>query len=247
MRKSMLPVPLTVSLLGLSAFAWAADTPQAVIDKAVKAHGGLGKLTKALESKGKGTLHVANNNLPFTQQAFASPSGQFKEVMELEVNGQKVRVITVFDGKQGWINANGQAVNVDDKLLKELKEASYMMQVGRLAALKDPAITLALIGEVMVNGRPVLGVKVSSKGHRDIDLYFDKATGLMAKVERRTVDIMSGQEVTEERIVLEYQEVDGMKTTKKAVVNRDGKKFMELELTEVKFPEKIDDSEFAMP
>jgi hypothetical protein len=53
--------------------------------------------------------------------------------------------------------------------------------------------------------------------------------------------------VAEERIILEYQDVDGMKSAKKVLVNRDGKKFTEAEVLEVKFLDKVDDAEFTKP
>jgi hypothetical protein len=90
-------------------------------------------------------------------------------------------------------------------------------------------------------------VTVSKKGCKDITIYFDKKTGLIAKVETRRRDLMSGEEVTEERIITEYQEVQGRKTAKKIEVLRDGKAFMEAEVTELKILEKLDDSEFAQP
>jgi hypothetical protein len=61
------------------------------------------------------------------------------------------------------------------------------------------------------------------------------------------LDAMTGQEVTEERIIQEYQEIDGAKVAKKALVNRDGKKFVEAEVLEVKSLDKLDESEFAKP
>jgi len=161
--------------------------------------------------------------------------------------GQKVTQTTVFDGTNGWVNVNGMNIDLDEKLMAELKEASYLLQIGRLAGLKGKGFELSLLGESKVNDRPAVGVKVASKGHRDINLYFDKETGLVAKMEHRALDAMTMQEVTQERIILEYQDTEGQKMPKKVLVNRDGKKFMELEVTEIKFPDKIDDSEFAKP
>ena len=40
---------------------------------------------------------------------------------------------------------------------------------------------------------------------------------------------------------------EGMKIAKKLLINRDGKKYMELDITEVKFLDKVDDSEFKQP
>src|SRR5207253_1605637 len=96
--------------------------------------------------------------------------------------------------------------------------------------LKDKSVELSPLGEVKVNDRPAVGVRIASKGHRDLNLYFDKETGLMAKIERQALDTQTMQMVTEERIIQEYQVVDGMKVAKKVLVNRDGKKFTEAEV-----------------
>src|SRR5262249_31781195 len=139
-------------------------------------------------------------------------------------------------------------MDMDENLLEIVKDSLYGMRLAQqVFVLKDKSYELALLGEVKVNDRPAVGVKVSSKGRKDVNMYFDKETGLMAKFEHRTRDAMSGQEVGEERIILEYKEVDGLKTAKKVLVNRDGKKFLEAEVNEVKFLDQLDDAEFGKP
>src|SRR5207302_7326086 len=120
----------------------------------------------------------------------------------------------------------------DDKLAEQLKEGAQMLAVFKLYPLKSKEYELSAIGAAQVNGKPALGIRTSKKGARDISMYFDKETGLLAKIEHRTVDFMSGQEVTEERIITEYQKVDGVPQFKKVLVNRDGKKFLEGEVVE---------------
>ena len=120
-----------------------------------------------------------------------------------------------------------------------------MAEVVRLLPLlKDKGFELSPIGEVQVAGKPAVGVRVSKKGAKDVSLFFDKTSGLMVKVEHRATDANSGQEVAEERIVLEYQQVAGAPAAKKVLMNRDGKKFMEVEILEIKFPDTIDENEF---
>jgi hypothetical protein len=121
------------------------------------------------------------------------------------------------------------------------------MQITRMAMLKDKKAEFSPLGEAKVNDKPAVGVKVSAKGHKDVNLFFDKETGLLAKVERRTLDAMSGEDVAEERIITEYQDIDGLKVAKKIIINREGKKFMEVELVEHKPQEKLDASEFGKP
>lgn len=248
MRHTSLRWFMAVMIVGLAAPALTAAEPKEIIEKAIQALGGE-KLTrlKAGATRTKGTIEVMGG-LPFTQQISAQLPSQFKEAIELDVNGQKVTVITVFDGEKGWLSINGQVRDAEDKLLTELKEAAHMMRVGRLTSLvNDKSCELSPLGDVKIDGKEAVGVRIAAKGYRDINMYFDKKTNLPVKIERRVFDLSSQQEVNEEKFVLEYQEKDGMKIAKKVLVLRDGKKLMDVEVVEVKFLEKLDDSEFAKP
>jgi hypothetical protein len=235
-------------LLACGGPATAQDDAQKLIDKAIKAHGGLEKLSKvtAVLLKTKGTLELMGG-VGFTQEISIRHPDRFKEVMHLEVGGQAVTITTAYDGAKGWVSVNGESKEVEGKFLEELKEGAHLARVMRLVFLKDRSVELSPLGELKVNDRPAVGVKVVCKGHRDVDVFFDRETGLVAKLVRRGVDLMSDQEITEERIIMEYQEVEGQKTPKKAVVTRDGKKLLEAEVVEVKYPAAIDDSEFVKP
>jgi hypothetical protein len=201
---------------------------------------------QAVQAKAKGTIY-SPIEIPFTQQSSVQYPDRFKETVEGEVNGQKFSVITVYDGKKGWISINGQTKELDDNILAAVKEAVHLMQITRMAFQKDEKCELSTLGEMKVNDRTALGVRISAKGHKDVNLYFDKETGLMAKAEFQSTDPASGKEFAEERIITEYQKVEGAQIPKKVLINHDGKKFMEAEITEQKFVEKIDDSEFGKP
>jgi len=242
---------LAVALvLGFGPLAFAQNEVKAIIEKAVKAHGGAEKINKAkfLQIKIRGKLELFGG-IEMTQDTSLKFTGKFKEVTELDVNGQKVKVISVFDGNKASIMANGQQVDVTDKIQEEFKEAAYLMtKIGHLTnLLTDKSLQLTLLGESKVEDRPAVGVKAASKGHRDIDLFFDKESGLLAKIQSRKNDLQTMQEVDEERIIKEYQDVDGQKAPKKVLVNHDGKKYLEAEVLEVKYPDDIEDSEFQKP
>lgn len=225
----------------------AADDPQKIIDRAIKAYGAEQLESQSALTKTKGTLDLLGG-INFTQELSILQPDKFKESMDMEIMGQKISTMTVYDGKNAWITANGKEVPVNDTLLKEIKEAANLFKLARLLRLKSKDdYTLSLLGEAQVNGKPAEGVKIASKGFRDVNIYFDKATGLTAKVERTTLDNMTQQEVSEERIILEYQEVDGHKVPKKVLVNRNGKKFMEAEVVEYKPNAKLEASDFAKP
>jgi hypothetical protein len=221
----------------------------AIIDKAVKAHfpKGLDMTQLGVRTKTKGTLHILGMDLDFTQNLSMQMPTKFKDVMELTVMNMNVTVISVYNGKDAWIRSGDTDVPINDDILAEFKDAAYTIGLVQGMFLKDKALKLSSLGEMQIKGKPALGVLVSREGKKDINLYFDKTTGLMAKFEMRKRDLMSGQEVTEERFILEYQDVADRKVAKKVEVLRDGKALLEAEVLEVQMTEKLDDSEFAQP
>jgi hypothetical protein len=248
MIRAFRPLALVSCLILMTGRVGAADDDaKALIDKAIKAHG-FEKFLKlqGVQAKAKGTIY-SPIEIPFTQQSSVQYPDKFKETVEGEANGQKFSVITVYDGKKGWISINGETKELDDSILAAVKEAVHLMQITRMAFQKDEKCEFSTLGEMKVNDHTALGVKISAKGHKDVNLYFDKETGLMAKAEFRTTDPASGKEFAEERIITEYQKVDGVQIPKKVLINHDGEKFMEVELIEQKFVEKIDDGEFGKP
>jgi outer membrane lipoprotein-sorting protein len=248
MRRTLLPLLCSCVLLG-SARA-ADDDAKAILAKAIKAHGGEEKLAKfqAGQSKAKGKINLpVVGESEYTEETSFMLPDKFRSNLELDVNGMKVKIITIANGDKISIDANGTEVPITDAIKKSLEEARYVMKVARLSnLLKDKAAELTALGEVKVEGKPAVGVRVTSKGHKDISMYFDKETHLLAKMEYRSVDAQSGKEVTEERIVLEYQKKDdnGFVLPKKVLVKRDGEKFTEADVSEAKYLEKLDDSVF---
>jgi hypothetical protein len=230
--------------------ARAQDAARAIIDKAIRAQGGEKKLLqeRAWRSMSKGRLEVPDKGwVDFTEEMTVASPGRFRETMHHALGGRKVTLTTVFDGTRVWVRADRETEEVPDKTAAEYNEAAYLMELGRLVSLRGDRYTLERLGETKVSGKPAVGVKVSSKGHRDIRLYFAKDTGLLVKVARRIVNPKTSKEETEERVISEYQEMDGHKVAKKASVFHDGKKILDVEVIDVKFVDRIDDKEFAKP
>ena len=250
MRHTLLPLLSAVLLLGPSARA-ADDDIKAILTKAIKAHGGEKAMSKykATRSKAKGKLVIPDvGEAEFTQEVSMMLPDKFKESMELDFGGNKVQIVTIANGDKLSIEAAGKEVPLTDGIKGAMKEAQQVMKAsGLLPLLRDKGFELSNLGEIKVEGKPAVGIRVSSKGKKDLSLYFDKKTGLLAKVERRAIEPTSGKEYTEERIVLEYNKPNklGIPTPKKVLVKQDGKKFMEAEVTEFTHLEKIEDGEFA--
>jgi hypothetical protein len=139
-------------------------------------------------------------------------------------------------------------MDMEKEQLDDVKEAMYAMQLVTLLPLKDKAVTLKPAGDAQVDGQPATAVTVSSKGHGDVKLFFDKKTGLVVRTERRTKAFdQGGAEVIQEVNYSNHKDVDGVKMPMKILINRDGKKYIEAEHSEFKITDKLDEATFAKP
>ena len=250
MRRLLTPLLSAVVLFGSPAARAADDEARMIVLKAVKAHGGEAALSKykAARSSAKGKINIpAAGEVDFTQEVVVMQPDKFKESMDLSIGGNTIKIVTIANGDKASIEAGGKEVPVTDAIKDALKEAQHAMKAARMAEiLKDKAFELSTLGEIKVEGKPAVGVRVSAKGQKDVNLYFNKETGLLAKVERRGTDPNTGKEFTEERIILEYNKpnAEGLLSAKKVLVKRDGEKFMEAEVVDHKVFEAIEDAEF---
>jgi len=232
--------------------ARADDDVKSVLEQAVKAHGGLENLSKHKDhgviQKGKMHLSIMGMELDGTMEISASDE-KFKQDFQFSIMGQDISQTVGFDGKQLWIAVNGKVVMAVDKKedLDVIKEAIFAERAVSLALLGDKSIELSIIGEDKVGDTPVIGVRVSKKGHKDVSIYFDKATHLLKKTQFRGVDFQSRAEVEEEHIMDDYKDIGGEMQPMRVTVNKEGKKFVEIEFTEIKYVDKFEDSVFAKP
>jgi hypothetical protein len=240
----------TCLVLSLTGRAAAQEATRGVIEKAVQAAGGADKLARLKTSRskfrGKGTLEGVPASL--TGEVLLQLPRQMKVEIQVEAQGQNVPVVIVVNGDKCWVQVLGQTLELKGEELADEKEALHAEEVQTLLPLlRDKAYRLGPLGEVRVSGRDAVGVKVSHPKHKDVNLYFDKATGLLAKTERRTLDEDSKQEVTEESFFSDYRPVDGVQVPMRLAVYHDGKQILEAEVTEHRFLDRIDEAEFARP
>src|SRR5262245_58458587 len=119
-------------------FAKADAALDAILEKAIKAHGGADKLAqdRGSQSRAKGTLEANGMTIDINQESI-SFKGKFKETVSFSIGGTDVTVVAGFDGKNGFIKTNGMDFPLTDEIQKELNEASHLMTILKPTMLKD--------------------------------------------------------------------------------------------------------------
>jgi outer membrane lipoprotein-sorting protein len=228
----------------------AEDAEQAgvIIDKAIKAEGGeeaLGKY-KAATWKMKGTFHGMGVPIAFTGERSVQWPDKMRSAVEANFNDTKFNITTVFNKDKGWMKTNDMSQELEGDQAGEQKDELYASYVAQVAPLKDKSYTLTSLGESKVDNKPAVGVKVASKGHKDISLYFDKDSGLLVKMERQA-KTQTGEEVKQETLFSDYKEVQGVKHPMKVVIKRDGNAYLDTDISDLKLVDQLDDKLFKEP
>jgi hypothetical protein len=193
---------------------------------------------------------VGEGGIPFTGEVTVQGREQMRIDIAVTVDGKEYKFLQVVNRDKGWRKnpGNNKTEVLKKDRLEEQREQMYAGWVASLAPLRDKEFKFAPVGEIQINGQAAIGVRVDREGHRPVNLFFDKKTGLLAKSEFTVKDEMAGdREVTQEILYSEYKTFDGTKHATRLTTNRDGKRYSEGELVELKLHESLDDSSFGEP
>jgi hypothetical protein len=227
----------------------AADDPMAIVDKAIKALGGADELgkKKAEQWKGRGTMVVNGLKMPYAAEYFFDQPNKFRLNSTMGLLGLSVNVSAGSDGENVWQKTADGAADVDKKKRESFLHNVYVLSLVHCLPLKEKELTLTLAEAIKVNGKPAVGLNVSNKGHADVPLWFDKQSGLPVKAESTLWDETTNADVKVECFLLDYRKKEGRMILNKLIIKRDGKDFVEEQLSDQKPLEKLDAKIFAKP
>jgi hypothetical protein len=162
-----------------------AEEPRAIIERAIKAQGGeeLLALKAATVAKIRGVFLDCMRKCAFSGELLHQSISKRRYKLNVELDGMKVSIEQVIDEGKGWRRlSDGMVLDTPEG---ELSETNYLLYQDRVASLlpliKENGYTLTMLEETLVEGRPAFGIRAAYKDRVDSFLYFDKATGLLAK------------------------------------------------------------------
>ncbi|MCX7699964.1 MAG: outer membrane lipoprotein carrier protein LolA [Gemmataceae bacterium] len=230
-----------VALLGLVVPAVAEDSDaRDIVKKAIKAMGQTeDRSVKAVTYKANGTFYGMGMELPFS----GTWTIEYPNKTRIEITDF---VTIVVDGKQGWLSAMGGTLDLPEDQLTEQLESIHADWASEIVPLLGKDFKLSRVGEGKVDDVPVVTIKASYPGRRDLTLHFDKETRLLRKLEQKVKDD-SGIEVNQETLIQAYGQAGPVKVPGKLLIKRDGQKYLEAEITDYKYLDKVPEDTFRRP
>jgi hypothetical protein len=223
---------------------------RAVLDRAIAAHGGAEKLARytAATMKIRGRLHNGQGETCDFSGLTAAVPRKLRVEVYLNVLGRECKTVHVLNGDRGWVAQNDRVRPLTREQLEEEQEHLHAGVVTHLLNLRDKRYKLSPLGESNLHGRNAVGVRVRHKGRRDVNLYFDRYTGLLLRIECLVKDLESGgREFVVETLYDDYRPVEGVQVAHRFTIRRDGRLYVQSQAVEVKVGEKLDEGLFARP
>jgi outer membrane lipoprotein-sorting protein len=222
-----------------------------LLAKALKAQGGADNMAKvkAASAQMKGKFYGLGDAIDYTGTFSHQDPDKVRTEIEASVNGMAFKTVQIINGDKGWFTVNDMVMDMTKEMVDEAKEHLYTQQVTHLVVLSGKGYKLSPLGESKVEGKDAVGMRVESKGRRDVNLFFDKKTGLLLKSETREKDVQGGgdKEYTAETLYSDYKKVGNVLHAHKVAIKRDGKLFVTGEISELKIEDKLDAALFAKP
>jgi hypothetical protein len=244
---AVLAVALALGLSGSVARADDAADTKAVVDKAIKALGGEEALAKAKNATWKSKTTITFNGADNEGTTVSTMQGvdHFRQEIEGQFGGNKFKGVTVLAGDKGARKFGDNRADFDKAALANQKRTVYLTVIPiTLLDLRSKDFKLEPAGELKVDDKPAVGIKVTGPDMKDFKLYFDKDSGLPVRMVANAPGFQ-GDEYMQETTFSDYKEMGGIKKATKVVSKRNGEKFITQEISDFKTLDKVDPKTFT--
>ena len=241
MRRTGIGIAVVAGVL-LAAAAASGQTAEELVEKNIRARGGLEKMKSVKSMRMTGSMALGGESAP-TVLEFKRP-GRLR--WEFTLDGQTA--IQAYDGTAGWAIMPFEGKTEPEKMPAEGIE-NFKRQAdmdGPLVDYKAKGNRIELLGKGTAGGRDAWQLKVTAPDGEQRVVFLDAETGLQVKtVARKTVD---GNEVEVVSVIGDYRDVDGLKLPhffESSVTGVPETQSMKFDRIELNVP--LEDSRFGMP
>jgi hypothetical protein len=242
-----------LAVLGLMSPAARADNAaeaKSTVDRAIKALGGEKNLAdaKAFTLEVKGVVKVNDRSIDVSG-TWSSSGDRFRWDVQSTDQGRTSQNVIIVNGGKSWIVGNDNKGNPlpDEVAAALLANIRVLRLVQNPTFLREKGVTLSSLGELKIDDRDCVGLKLKHKGRPDVDIFFDKKKALPVKCEMRIKDLKDGPDVSHTFLFKGFKPFGDIKHPTRLKFVRDGNTNLILELSAISPQEKLDETLFAPP
>jgi hypothetical protein len=222
------------------------ENARSVVQQAIKAHGGEANLKKTLRGSLRGKVTAdptpaVHSDADF-EETFELPT-RYRRNVKGEGNGMKFSMEYAVTDGQGWLR-QGDRNPIDFKVPKLPIERHWNTMT--LPGLLEAKYKLSMVDKVETEAGIAIGIRIESEQANSV-LYFHESKGLLLKARKVMHLPLMSKEGEVEVIYSDYKQVDKIMFPMKLTSMVEGKKIIEVTLTETKFLDKVDDRVFDKP
>ncbi len=219
----------------------AADDPKAVVEKAVKAHGGADLLAKYKGYKApfRGTVFAMGMEIELKGEILNLYPDKAKVTGTLTVGGMDLPLVQVVNGSKLSMSIGGNALPVPDEQAADAVASMYVQSLTRLTPLVTADYTLKPADGLEVDGKKAVGVLVSHKDKPDVTLHFDAESGVLVRSSRKGRG-EDGGEAERVTVYADYKAAGGVQMPHRTTVTLGGNKSSESAIEKYEMLETVD-------
>jgi hypothetical protein len=229
---------LTFWFLSVLQFA-GAQTLDQILENHFKASG-QDKLNSVSSVISSGKAMQMGMELPFMQIQ------KRPDNMYLEINIQDMKMIQVYDGKNGWAVEPWVSPDARELSGPELRNLGLMARIDSdLVAWEEKGDLLEYIGKDIYEGNEMYLLKLTKETGESYQFFIDTETYLISKLVAHST--YGGNVVEGETILGDYRKIHGVSVPFMTEVKYDGQTLMTNIIDNVEFDMEIDERFFSKP
>jgi hypothetical protein len=160
--------------------------------------------------------------------------------------GKDLKMLFVINGPDVWTRFGDSPANRTDNYAPERSEHP-LADFSPLPRIVEEDADLSIVRTEEIEGREAIVVRATAKGGFDLDLAIDKQSGLLVRAERQATLPDSPDESKMVTLLSDYRLVDGWRYPMRIRGFRDGKPFLDIAISDLRFLKTVDDKEFEKP
>jgi zinc protease len=232
--------PVPAAVLAPEAVAKA----EAVLAKAVRAHGGAARLKALKDVTSRSTISVTtpNGTIDGEMNVVVRPPDRTR--IEMSMLGQTG--VQVLDGARGWSSSGGRVEELSGEQLQALRSGVRTQVLPFLARLAAGGMQVGWVAEEKVGAETVDVLQVID-GDAQARASFSRASGLLVRLEQDEPSMFGGGRVPMARLYTDYRAVDGIQVPFRTERLANGERLIEDKVSALSINRGVTDSSFQRP